>query len=138
MFINDKIDIPEHEIWFEFSHSRGPGGQNVNKVSSRVTLCFAVSGSGALTSAQKGRAEKRLRNRISADGVLRITADEERSQLRNRQLACERFAALLAQALTVRKKRVPTKPTRASNGKRLREKKARSHLKQDRNFLFED
>ncbi|MEN6437243.1 MAG: alternative ribosome rescue aminoacyl-tRNA hydrolase ArfB [Syntrophobacter sp.] len=130
--VADQISIPDDELRFTASHSSGPGGQNVNKVSSRVTLWFDVVNSPSLTQDQKDLVMRRLATRISKDGVLRVISQQTRSQLENKELAVERFAELLRDAL----RQVPVrKKTRVSKGaklRRLEEKKQRGSLKQGR------
>jgi ribosome-associated protein len=130
--VNENVAIPRRELWFEFSHSGGPGGQNVNKVETAATLCFSPARSGTLSPAQKGRVLSRLGNRITRDGVLRITARESRSQAANREAAEARLARMLADALKPRKKRKRTRPTRASRERRIEAKKKRSEIKRQR------
>ncbi len=102
------LRIPVSELQFRFSPSGGPGGQHANKVATRVELRFDVAGSPSLGPRQRARLLERL------GPELRVVADDERSQLRNRQLATERFRERLAAALRVDKPRRPTRPTRAS------------------------
>ena len=97
--ITDHISIPEDELSFTASLSGGPGGQNVNKVSSRVTLWFDVVNSPALSPEQKELVSRRLENRIGKDGVMRVISQQTRSQAENKELAIERFAELLQDAL---------------------------------------
>lgn len=127
------LDIPRREIWFEFSHASGPGGQNVNKVATAATLCFHPDSSGVLSPEQKARLKGALANRINTDGVLRISAADARSQLANRMLAERRFRELLAEALKPVKKRRPTRPSRAAKERRLADKRIRSTRKAERN-----
>lgn len=130
--VNDQVTLPGHELWLEFSHSSGPGGQNVNKLSTRATLCWSVDASGALTPEQKRLVRGKLRARISVEGVLRVSSDRHRSQLANRKDAERRLAAILAEALARPKPRVPTRPSRASQERRVRGKKLRGDVKRDR------
>ena len=130
--IRDNLAVPEHEVWFEFSHASGPGGQNVNKVATVATLCFALAASGVLSDAEKRLAATRLANRIAADGVLRITSRESRSQSGNRMRAAARFRLLLAEALKPVKKRRPTRPSLASRERRLADKHHRARRKAER------
>ncbi len=125
-------EIPAHEIWFEFSASPGPGGQNVNHRQTQAALCFAPAGSGALTLAQKQRVLGALRNRIDGAGILRIVCHEARTQAQNRALALERFAALLAEALRPRKTRRATRPSRGARERRMQAKKRTAERKQNR------
>ncbi len=121
--------IPEEELSFIASRSGGPGGQHVNKVSSRITLLWDVEASPSLTPEQKEVVRRRLRRRISDEGVLRLSVSDSRSQAANRKLALERFLELLAAALAPRKARTPTRPTAGSRQKRLTQKKERSRIK---------
>lgn len=119
------------------SRSSGAGGQHVNKTSSRVELVWRPEASAAGSSEQRDRIVAKLAARISADGGLSVVASETRSQLRNRELAESKLAGLVAAALTVPKKRRPTKPTRAAREERLTVKKLQSKKKRerrDRNF----
>lgn len=127
--INAELSIPLRELRFTFSRSSGPGGQHVNKVSTRVTLVFDVAHSPSLTDLQRERIARAVASRLTQDGVLRIDAGEARSQAANREIALERFTRLLAGALRVRKKRTKTKPTRASIERRLGEKSKRRERK---------
>jgi len=117
------------EIELRTSRSSGPGGQHAQKSETRVEAVFDVEASGALTDAQKRRVVAK------AGPVLRAVAQDERSQLRNRELATERLVAALREALRVERKRVPTKPTTASRERRLDEKKRRSETKRLRRTL---
>ncbi|MDR3210626.1 MAG: aminoacyl-tRNA hydrolase [Planctomycetota bacterium] len=130
--IREGLTIPSHEVWFEFSHASGPGGQNVNKVASVATLCFSPASSQALDQDAKIRLAAKLGNRISQDGVLRINCQETRSQATNRALAGVKFRLLLAEALKFTKKRRPTRPGMASRERRLSDKRRRSNLKVER------
>lgn len=124
--------IPEREVWFEFSHAGGPGGQNVNKVATAATLCFHPASSGVLSDSQKALVALKLANRINQDGVLRVASDSARTQPGNRALAAARFAELLSEALKPIKKRRPTRPSRASVERRLSDKRIRSARKMGR------
>ncbi len=120
--------------WIEvrFSRSPGPGGQNVNKVSTRVTLLFDFGLCPELTSAQITRIRQRLRTRVSADGRLRVVSHRERTQTRNRAAAEIRLLELLSEATRVRRTRRPTRPTAASRRRRMDRKRQRGDLKQQR------
>ena len=115
--------LPLAEVELRFSRSSGPGGQHAQKSETRVEAVFDVERSSALTPAQK--------RRVIAQGgrVLRALAQDERSQARNRELALERLALQLREALRVRRVRVATKPTVASQERRLEHKRQRSELK---------
>src|SRR5213079_1940233 len=103
------VSIPEDELHFDASRSGGPGGQNVNKVSTRVTLTFDVLHSSALPSEQRRRILARLRTRINKDGLLRVVSQRTRSQELNREDVTARFAELSAAALTKQRPRMKTK-----------------------------
>jgi ribosome-associated protein len=127
--VSRSVVIPDGELRWRFSRSSGPGGQSVNTADSRVQLSFDVARTSALGPVQRARALERLRDRL-VDGVLTITASEERSQLQNREAARERLATILAQAIAPPpRKRRPTKPTKAAVERRLAEKKRRSRVK---------
>jgi ribosome-associated protein len=128
------------EFQFQTSRSGGPGGQNVNKVSSKVELRFDVPGSALLTDEQKQRVLKKLRNQITQDGVLLIVSQEHRSQLQNRQAVVRRFYELLERAFREPKPRKPTKPSAAAKAERLRSKRRTSENKARRggNWTVED
>ena len=132
--VNRRVRIPLSELRFTFSRSSGPGGQNVNKVSTRVTLLFDVSATNALTPGQRSRVMKRLHTRIDSHGVLRVVSSRHRSQAANRRAATERFAALLADALAVPKPRIETRVPRAVVARRLRDKARRSEAKHRRRY----
>lgn len=126
------VEIPLDELRFRFTRSSGPGGQHVNKAATQVELSFDVAGSASLSEAQKQRLVSRLRGYVSREGVLRVTCQSTRSQAQNREEAVERFAALLARALHVPKKRRRTRPTRASVERRLAAKRRRAAVKRER------
>lgn len=126
------LEIPESELEFVASRSGGPGGQNVNKVSTRVTLRFDLERSTSLNPEQLQRIRKKLSSRINKDGVLQVTSQHTRSQDLNRYDALARFAELLRAALREEKKRVKTRATRVSKEERLREKRKRTEVKQFR------
>ena len=136
--IRTDLRIPSAEISFTSSRSSGPGGQNVNKVSTRVTLLFNVAASPSLTKAQKERLGERLGTRISQAGLLQINSQEHRSQLRNRQAALERFVHLLREALRRPRPRRATRKPRRAKEERLRQKKQRGQLKKGRSGVQAD
>jgi len=124
--------IPESELSWRFSRSSGPGGQGVNTADSRVELVWDAASSSALSPAQRQRLFERLGGRL-VDGVLTIAASEHRAQLRNRDAARERLAALIAEALRPpAPPRRPTKPSRGSKERRLKAKQRRTDVKQMR------
>lgn len=121
---------------FATSRSSGPGGQNVNKVNSKVELRFNVQQSNSLTDMEKQHIIVRCKNRINNDGEIIITAQVERSQLQNKEQALKKFFMLIESALKPVKKRKPTKPSRSSIEKRLKNKKLKSEIKSSRGRLF--
>jgi ribosome-associated protein len=127
--IMDGLEIASEELTFTASRSRGPGGQNVNKVETRVTLHFDVIRSASLTEDQKRRLLTRLRTRINKDGVLRVSSQQMRTQLANREAALDCFVDLVRHALTPRRPRKKTSITAASRERRLEAKKRRGRLK---------
>lgn len=124
--VNRHVRIPLSELEVRFSTSGGPGGQHANKAATRVELTFDVENSPSLRSGQKARIMERI------GPVVRIVVDDERSQLRNRAIAEERFVARLASALYVDPPRRPTKPSRGSKERRIKAKKQRSEIKAKR------
>jgi ribosome-associated protein len=130
--INDKVSIPLSELSFRFSRSSGPGGQHVQKSSTRVELLFDVANSPSLSDAQRSRVLKRLAGYIDTTGVLHLTSQSERSQLRNREAVISRFKSMMREALKRRKRRRPTRPTAQSRERRLRKKKEHSQIKKGR------
>ncbi|BBD09148.1 alternative ribosome rescue aminoacyl-tRNA hydrolase ArfB [Desulfovibrio ferrophilus] len=132
VYINAQLSIPMDEVQFTAVRSGGPGGQNVNKVATSVTLIFDVAGSPSLSGPQRVRIQDKLANRIGRDGALRLTARDTRSQLSNKELAVKRFAELLREALKRPKARRKTRPTLASKHRRLDSKKQRAGLKKTR------
>ncbi len=130
--ITDKLFISEDELAFTASRSSGPGGQNVNKVNSRVTLWFDVAGSPSLSPGQKDRIRARLGTRIDKEGVLRVVSQAHRSQAANREAATERFIELVRESLRRKTPRKKTKVSAAVKRRRLEAKRQRSRLKQQR------
>ncbi len=117
------------EVVFKATTSGGKGGQNVNKVATRVELYFDLQKSVSLTEEQKVLLNSKLYNRISGDGILRITASEKRTQLENKELVKRKFLELIQKALTPKKKRKQTAPSKSSVEERLRKKKLNSDRK---------
>jgi ribosome-associated protein len=127
--VTRSVVLPLSEIDLRFSRSSGPGGQHANRSETRVEAIFEVESSSALTEAQKRRVLGR------AGPTIRAVAQDERSQWRNRELAVERVAAQLRDALRVERARVPTKPSRAAKERRLDDKRRRSETKRLRRPL---
>ena len=130
--ISSEVTVPRSELRFRFSRSSGPGGQHVQKSSTRVELLFDVASSPSLTDEQQARVVERLSGYVDSAGVLHLVAQSERSQWRNREEVVERFQALMRKALRPRKRRRSTRPTTVSKEKRLRRKRLRSETKRRR------
>ncbi|HUG44062.1 MAG TPA: alternative ribosome rescue aminoacyl-tRNA hydrolase ArfB, partial [Acidobacteriota bacterium] len=121
--------IPETELSFTFSRSSGPGGQHVNKTSTRVTLRFDIGNSPSLSGEEKDLLKERLATRIDKRGILRLVTQKHRSQAANRKEAIERFGPLIRSALKTTRPRKPTRASKAAKERRLREKTRRSRIK---------
>jgi ribosome-associated protein len=130
--ITGGVSIPEEEITITAARSSGPGGQNVNKVSTKVTLRFSLEETARLSPLQKNRVRIKLKNIINREGCLVLQEETSRSQAANRTLVIKKFAALMARALVVPKKRVPTRVSRAQKRKRLDDKKKQGRKKSER------
>ncbi len=130
--VAEGVDIPEGELEFSTSRSSGPGGQNVNKVSTRVTLLWNVDASPSLSSQQRERVRAQLAGRINQAGVLRVVSQRHRTQLANREAALQRFATLVAVALQEAPERIPISVPPAVDRSRLETKRRRGRLKRER------
>lgn len=126
------IEIKEEKLVFKFSRSGGPGGQNVNKVNTRVTVLFDIAGARGFSDSQKRRILKRLATRANKDGVIRVVSQKYRTQKANREAAVERLGELLRGALKKKAVRKKTAIPEHARQKRLEEKKRRSLLKRQR------
>ena len=134
--INADVSIPRSELSFIASRSSGPGGQNVNKVSTRVTLRFDLDGSPSLSPEHKALIRQRLATRISKEGILSVSSQRERSQSANREAAVERFGELLQQALELDPERRPVRVPPRVRRQRLEHKRRRSQIKRDRSRRY--
>ncbi|MGE4552976.1 MAG: alternative ribosome rescue aminoacyl-tRNA hydrolase ArfB [Desulfovibrionaceae bacterium] len=130
--VNDRIAIPDDEITFTTARASGPGGQHVNTTDSAVTLRFALARSKALSVLDKTILKGKLRRRINAKGELLLTCRTSRSQFDNKRQCLERLARLLAEALAPIRDRIDTRPTRASQNRRVQAKKVRAAIKRRR------
>lgn len=131
MRIDDRLSIPEEELTFVTSRSSGPGGQNVNKLETRVTVRFDLA-SPSLDDEQRTRLRERLASRVSRAGVLQVTSQRHRTQAANRDAAVARLGELMREALTEPEPRRPTRPGRAARARRLAAKRLRSRRKRER------
>jgi ribosome-associated protein len=119
----------ENEFSFSATRSSGPGGQNVNKVNTRIELRFSITRSALLTDAEKTLLYEKIGKKITADGDIIIVAQTERSQTENKKRAVEKFYLMLSKALTVRRRRIPTSPGAGAAARRLESKRKRSLIK---------
>jgi ribosome-associated protein len=129
MRVTDSITIDESELTEDFVRSSGPGGQNVNKLSTAVQLRFDARRSPSLPNDVAVRLMRLAGSRLTKDGIIVITAQNHRTQERNRQEARDRLIAMIREAAVVPVKRRPTKPTKASREKRIESKKRRGSIK---------
>ena len=127
-----RTDIIMKELQFKAVRSSGPGGQNVNKVSSKVVLAFDVLNSFGLEEEEKQRAVKKLKSKLTLEGILILNCDEDRSQLKNKELVTKRFLELITKSLLVPKERKATKVPKSVIEKRLKDKSVASEIKQNR------
>jgi ribosome-associated protein len=123
------IENIHSELLFTSSRSSGPGGQNVNKVNSKITLHWNVSQSTVLTQEEKAIIHHKLATHITKEGTLQLTSQEARSQLQNKEAAIQKLKLLLTKAFAKKKVRRPTKPSKAAKQKRIQQKKLRGEKK---------
>lgn len=120
------------ELTFKAVRSSGAGGQNVNKVSSKVVLSFDLLNSQSLSEDEKILISEKLKTKLTSDGILILNCDEDRSQLKNKEIVTKRFLKLIQNALVIPKERKPTKIPRSVIEKRIKEKRTTSETKQNR------
>lgn len=139
LFLNMNFTKAElqKEISYKTSRSGGAGGQNVNKVSSKVELLFSITASALFTDEEKQLLTEKLQNRLNKDGYVQVICDEERSQYLNKEKATERLIMLLTKALHKPKVRKPTKVSKAAKAARLDSKKIQSVKKEGRGRRFD-
>jgi ribosome-associated protein len=130
--VTPQLVIPHSEISFRSSRSGGPGGQNVNKVESRVELIFDVNNSPSLTNQQRSKISLALKNKMDSNGILHLTSQRSRSQWENKEIVITEFSRLLKIAVKPGKKRIHTHPSKADREKWLKEKKVISEKKRTR------
>lgn len=138
LHVTDAVAIQEWELSEQFTRSQGPGGQNVNKVETAVELRFEAARSPSLADPVKRRLQRLAGRRWTQDGAILILSQETRSQSRNRELARERLADLIRDALTAPKRRIATRPTLGSQRRRLKAKTVRGEVKSLRGKVDDD
>ena len=132
LVIDERHAIPREELELKATRAGGPGGQHVNVTASRVEVRWNVQTSRALSDEERGRVLQRLGRRVDANGFVRVTASETRSQRQNRDLAMARLAALVGSALVIPKSRKKTRPSKAARERRLESKRRQSEKKRGR------
>ena len=130
--ITGRVRVFPHEVALSYARSGGPGGQHVNKTSSKVVLRWNLETSGALSEEQRARVRAKLASRLTDEGDLIVTSEKHREQSRNVDDAVAKFAEVLREALRVPKKRKATKPTKASQKRRMDAKRRRGETKRQR------
>jgi ribosome-associated protein len=132
LFIPPALRIPLSELEYRASRSGGPGGQHVNTSSTRIEIWWDVAGTPSLSDEQRARLLSRLASRLDSSGRLRLVSSGSRSQLRNREDVTSRLQTIVAEALTVPKRRRATRPTKAAKAARLESKRRRGSIKRER------
>ncbi|MBN2485710.1 MAG: aminoacyl-tRNA hydrolase [Bacteroidales bacterium] len=132
MLSEETIELIVREFVFSASRSSGPGGQNVNKVSSKIEVRFNISSSAALNTDQKLLLISKLQSKLTSGGDLIVTCQQGRSQLQNKDSATLKIIGIIQKALLPKRKRKPTRPTKSSVEKRIEQKKKRSAIKNSR------
>ena len=138
LIVSPDLSIPRFELSFRATRAGGPGGQHVNKSSTRIELWWNLDQSAALSDEQRSRLRSRLGGRVDSEGNIRVVSSEHRSQTRNREAAEVRLAALVRRALVVPKARRKTRPGRGAVEDRLRSKRHKSEKKQRRRDFRDD
>ena len=136
--VSGRVSIPRDELELQATRSGGPGGQHVNTSSTRVEVRWNLRTSRALSAEEKARAAAKLGTRVDADGTVRVTSSESRSQKRNRDLAEQRLAELVRKALVTPKPRRQTRRPRGADEARLHSKRERANLKKGRSWQGDD
>jgi len=132
LIVDERVTIPAEDISWTSTRSSGPGGQNVNKVASRVDLRFDLPGTRALDEATKARLRTQAKSYLDADGFIFIRSELTRDRLQNLRDSREKLRNLIARALVVPKKRKPTKPSRGAQARRMDDKRRQGEKKRDR------